>query len=217
MAESPSARAPRGPRPRRGDPQQTRRRLLAAGAQAFRESGYAGTDSNKIARAAGYAPGTFYKHFESKKAIFLAVYEEWVSQEWRAVGAALSEPGTALQRAQRIASLVLAHHRQWHGFRASLRALVAVDDEVKRFYRAQRKRQLTMLKDLLPPNSARPSAREEHALLLFTLERAADALADGEAAALGLRPTNLQALLVQLIAAQLRRNRPGEAIFERNR
>ncbi len=50
----------------------TRDRLVAAAARAFNRAGYHGTDSNRIARAAGYAPATFYKHFADKRAIFVA-------------------------------------------------------------------------------------------------------------------------------------------------
>jgi AcrR family transcriptional regulator len=57
------------------DPQESRRALLKAAAKIFNSEGYFATDSNRIARAAGYAPGTFYTHFADKRAIFLAVYE----------------------------------------------------------------------------------------------------------------------------------------------
>src|SRR5690606_17709581 len=59
------ARAAEG-RPRRGTPDGTRERLIAAAAEVINRDGYFGTDSNAIARAAGYSPATFYKHFEDK-------------------------------------------------------------------------------------------------------------------------------------------------------
>jgi AcrR family transcriptional regulator len=62
-------------------------RLVAAGANEFNRVGYGGTDSNRIARAAGYAPGTFYKHFADKRDVFLAAYEAWVTAEWNTIGA----------------------------------------------------------------------------------------------------------------------------------
>ena len=40
------------PRPRRGSPDETRARLVAAAAAVFNQEGYDGTDSNKLARAA---------------------------------------------------------------------------------------------------------------------------------------------------------------------
>ena len=50
-------------RPKRGQSADTRERLVAAAAAVFNRDGYHGTDSNRLARAAGYAPATFYKHF----------------------------------------------------------------------------------------------------------------------------------------------------------
>lgn len=188
----------RDERPRRGAPAETRARLLAAAAETFEAVGYTGTDSNRIARAAGYAPGTFYKHFPDKRAIFLAVYDEWVAREWAEVGQALVEPGTARARAERIVDLVLAHHRRWSTVRASLRALVAVDEVAREAYRGSRRRQLAAMARLGGPD---PRRREADALLLFTVERAADALADGEARALGLRPAEVRARLVEMVAA----------------
>ena len=58
-------------------PSSTRERLVEAAADAFNAHGFHGTDTNKIARAAGFAPQTFYRHFEDKLAIFIAVYEAW--------------------------------------------------------------------------------------------------------------------------------------------
>jgi hypothetical protein len=62
--------------------------------------------------------------------------------------------------------------------------LVAQDAEVRAFYRVQRRRQLDALRAL---RRAAPSAasRAADAHLLYALERACDALADGEARALG--------------------------------
>ena len=67
---------------RNRQPNKTRDALLEAAARIFNSAGYHGTDSNRIAREAGYAPGTFYVHFADKLAIFLEVYEGWVSTEW---------------------------------------------------------------------------------------------------------------------------------------
>jgi AcrR family transcriptional regulator len=186
------------PRPRRGAPEETRERLVRAAAEAFNADGYDGTDSNRIAREAGYSPGTFYKHFADKREAFLAVYEEWVAREWRVVTATVAQPAPAAERAERIVDSFLEHHRRWRGFRASLRALVATDPEVRDFYRAQRRKQLELLARLGAKGS-----READALLLFTLERTADAFAEKEPEALRLRPEALHALVVGLVAARL--------------
>lgn len=190
-------------RPVRGTPEETRARLVAAAAEVFERDGYTGTDSNRLARAAGYAPGTFYKHFADKRELFLAVYEEWVTREWAALApffaAFSSSRGGRGPRsvAASIVDVVLEHHRRFRGLRASLRALVATDDTVRAFYQAQRTRQLEWL------GQRRAARRVADALALFTLERAADALADGEAEALGLPAVELRAALIDLVEQQL--------------
>src|SRR5215467_13204038 len=81
-------------RPLRGVPHETRSRLVAAAAEVFNQSGFYGTDSNRIAQSAGYSTGVFYKHFSDKREIFLAVYERWSLAEWEQVTAILAAGGT---------------------------------------------------------------------------------------------------------------------------
>src|ERR1700749_1990478 len=76
-------------------PEETRSRLVAAAGKLFNSVGYFGTDSNRIARAAGYAPGTFYVHFADKREIFLEVYRGWVASEWQAIAAVIAPEQTA--------------------------------------------------------------------------------------------------------------------------
>src|SRR6185295_8147888 len=96
-------------------------------------------------RAAGYAPGTFYKHFADKRELLLAAYESWVTTEWAAVGAMLAQGGEREDVARHLVEMVLRLHRRWRGLRASLRALIADDPEARAFYRKQRRRQLDLL------------------------------------------------------------------------
>jgi len=160
---------------------------VEAAAAVFNRDGYHGTDSNRLARAAGYAPATFYKHFPDKRTILLAAYEDWVTAEWQAIGTTLADPASAAERAERIVAFVLEHHRRWKGLRASLRALVATDAVVRRFHRAQRRRQLELLARMRGRRGrAEASARVDDAIMLFTLERTLDAVAEGETADLGL-------------------------------
>jgi AcrR family transcriptional regulator len=180
-------RALRAGRPRRGTPEATRTRLVAAAADVFNRDGYHGTDSNRIARAAGYAAGTFYKHFADKREILLAAYEAWVGVEWEAVANELAGGGGREEIAARIVEWVLRHHLRWRGLRASLAALVAEDAGARRFHREQRRRQLRLLRALRRNAGAAPRSAETDAVLLFTLERVCDAVATGEAGELGLR------------------------------
>src|SRR5580693_492294 len=128
---SSAAKSPTRTKPERHrQPVETRRALVEAAARIFNSAGYHGTDSNRIAREAGYAPGTFYVHFADKLAIFLAVYEGWVSTEWTSIEAILKSGGTARELRKRLSRAVLEHHRKWRTFRASLRALSATDERV---------------------------------------------------------------------------------------
>lgn len=185
-------------RPRRGDPTETRRRLVAAAAVAFDRDGFAGTDSNRIAKEAGYSPGTFYKHFEDKHAAFVAVYEDWVRTEWAAIDRLWLEPGPELARA--LTATVVDLHKRWRGIRRSLRTLVAEDGRIRRAYLASRARQLEGLEAL----GAGEHSRAENAAFLYTIERIADAIADGEPKALGFEEAELQGVLIDLIGARVR-------------
>lgn len=60
---------------------ETRAKLIGAAVKEFNQRGYFGTDTNKIARRAGFAPQTFYRWFRDKTEIFLAVYRLWEEQE----------------------------------------------------------------------------------------------------------------------------------------
>jgi AcrR family transcriptional regulator len=66
-----AADAPDG-RPLRADAVRNREKVLQAARQAFAESGY-GVPLDEIASRAGVGPGTVYRHFPSKEALFEAV------------------------------------------------------------------------------------------------------------------------------------------------
>ena len=59
-------------RPLRADAVRNREKVLQAARQAFAESGY-GVPLDEIASRAGVGPGTVYRHFPSKEALFEAV------------------------------------------------------------------------------------------------------------------------------------------------
>jgi AcrR family transcriptional regulator len=59
-------------RPRRADARRNRDRVLAAAQDAFAAAG-SGASLDEIARLAGVGPGTVYRHFPTKEALFEAV------------------------------------------------------------------------------------------------------------------------------------------------
>jgi AcrR family transcriptional regulator len=154
------------------DPAATRARLLAAASREFNTRGYFGTDTNRIARRAGFAPQTFYRHFEDKIAIFLAVYDAWWRGESAALGEALARPRSAAAAAR----IVIAFHTDWRIFRRALRHLAIAEPRVRKARAAARSEQIARQR-------ARAGTRRSEADMLGALlaaERLCDAVADGE-------------------------------------
>jgi AcrR family transcriptional regulator len=178
-------------------PHETRARLLTAAADLFNREGFYGTDSNKIARAAGYSTGVFYKHFKDKREIFLAAYEQWSIAEWTQVTAVLAAGGSERQLARRLVLMFVKAHTEWRGLLASLRQLVVTDRTVCRFHRRQRKRQLEWMATLRAQRRLRARRPEEDLVYLWTTERAFDAIAQGEVRDLGLDRTLVIDALVE--------------------
>jgi len=188
---------------RHRQPTETRRALIEAAARIFNSTGYHGTDSNRIAREVGYAPGTFYVHFVDKLAIFLEVYETWVSAEWSSIEAILKSGRPARAIRNRLSRAVLEHHRKWRTFRASLRALSATDARVHAARVASRDRQIeTMTRLIRARNTPVPSRARMLAQLLFA-EGLCDAVADGDAKSLGIRDEEIVRLLEESSRALL--------------
>src|SRR5882757_7769152 len=97
----------------------TTERLVEAALAEFNARGYGGTDTNKIARRAGFAPQTFYRWFNDKVEIFIQVYDLWQREEFAKVGILLAKnAGDA-----RMARAVVSHHKAYLLFRRSLRQL----------------------------------------------------------------------------------------------
>jgi AcrR family transcriptional regulator len=157
--------------------------------------GYHGTDTNRIAIAAGYTPGTFYTHFEDKRAIFLEVYRRWLDDEIAAVAVVLDSEEPS--RRVRLARVVLEHHRKWRIFRASLRALYATDPVVREARLAERSRQLDLT--LARQGRKGKQARAEILAAMLIAEALADSIADGDVAALGVREADLFRILTENI------------------
>jgi len=191
-------------RPLRGSPEETRERLIDAAGRCFNREGYHGTDSNEIAKAAGYSPGTFYKHFEDKRAVFLAVYQQWSTAEWKAVNEALAGKKSATETATALVDLTIQFHVEWAGIRASLIELVLTDRVVRQFYREQRRRQLDLIAKLRGQFGAPARSREEDAIHLYTTERVYDAIAHGEPEVLGLKVAAMRQAMIELVLGMLR-------------
>jgi AcrR family transcriptional regulator len=190
-------------RRRKREPAHSRKALMEAAARLFNTAGYLGTDSNRIARAAGYAPATFYTHFPDKLAIFLEVYTAWVDGEEAALAATLQAGGSPGALPMRLAKTILDHHRKWRVFRASLRALYATDDQVHRVRLAQRKRQIESMAALVRRAGRPAPGRARMLALLLSFEVLCDAVADRDAKALGVSQAEILAVLAAEIKSLL--------------
>jgi AcrR family transcriptional regulator len=152
---------------------QGRENLLEAAQSEFEEHGYDGTNSNAIAKRAGYAPQTFYRHFDDKRAIFLAVYHQWAAAEVHDVSVA----GTP----EAITDALIRHHRTHKMFRRSLRALTVSDPAIGGARANARLDQMAALTKQLGI-LANPQSFGS----ILKIERLCDAIADGEFTACGI-------------------------------
>jgi AcrR family transcriptional regulator len=190
-------RVKRTARPR--NPAATREALIDAAAAIFRREGYFATDSNAIARAAGYAPASFYKHFAGKPAVLMAVYERYRAAEWDGLSAAVSgaRPGPA--SIVKALSFLEGFHAEWATFRTALRMVALMDDGAGRAVREARVQQLEALARLTGV-----SAKTHHAALLTILaltERYADLALEAES--LGVKRQDLRQSVTKAVAALL--------------
>ncbi|HEY2661473.1 MAG TPA: helix-turn-helix domain-containing protein [Caulobacteraceae bacterium] len=166
--------------------------LVEAAAAEFRERGFDGTDSNKIARRAGFAPQTFYRWFKDKTEIFVAVYRAWEEEERRFVGDLVRrQAGDAA-----VIEAAVKHHRDYLHFRRSLRTLSLQDPVVRKARAESRLRQVERIERA----SAGDLTRDDIAVRLLELERLSDALAEGEIADMGLDEGAARRRLLQILA-----------------
>jgi AcrR family transcriptional regulator len=107
-----------------------KRQLLEHAKELFVTLGYQNTTTEKIAQAAGVTEPVLYRHFESKKALFLEVLQEIRAAtltRWRTETADLVDP---LARLHAIADMYLDTTReQARAFRIMHRTLIEAADE----------------------------------------------------------------------------------------
>jgi AcrR family transcriptional regulator len=170
-------------------PEKTREALIKAAWSEFEDAGFDGTNTNRIAARAGFAPQTFYRHFENKTEIFLAVYERWVEEEQEAL--------KDVREASRAAGVIVRHHRRSLNFRRALRALSVSDPAVRRARAQSRKSQIETLKGRFP--HLQKTGDADLAARLLLVERLSDACAEGELADLGLSAAAAEKQLADLL------------------
>ena len=86
----------------------TRQRLVRAALELFTTQGYHVTTTAQIARKAGVAEGTIYKHFESKQHLMNELYRGAARWACRAAEEADGSPGSVRDRLQALAHRLVA-------------------------------------------------------------------------------------------------------------
>ena len=94
MADADGRRG-RGPSPHKTA--QTRQAVAHAALELFIEQGYRGTPVSDVAKRAGVAKGTVYRHFEDKQALFAAVISDVLDHRVAALKAAEPDEGESLR------------------------------------------------------------------------------------------------------------------------
>ena len=181
------------------DPQSPRRtrqgtaeKLVRSAASEFNQHGFLGTDTNRIARRAGFAPQTFYRWFDDKTEIFIKVYERWQHEEASMLQRLLAKDASDT----RLVQAVVTHHRRFRIFRRSLRQMSIEDDMVRKARAASRLNQIEQIRKW---NPAQPASTADLAVALFKIERLADALAEGEFDDMGIDRTAPETELALLL------------------
>jgi AcrR family transcriptional regulator len=181
-----------GPKPKRKRPSaDTGKLLLKAAAAEFNQRGYDGTDSNRIARRAGFAPQTFYRWYKDKEEIFIEVYREWQSSEAQAIGSLLQVDADDAA----LVDACVGYHESYRKFRRSLRQLSYERPRVRAARAESRAKQVAFIQQWYP--HLHDDAVVATALL--QIERLSDALAEGEFRDLSLPDGAARAELARII------------------
>jgi AcrR family transcriptional regulator len=170
----------------------TAKRIVNAAMTEFCECGYFATDSNKIARRAGFAPQTFYRWFQDKTEVFLAAYKQWSDHEIQLL--AMLPLGTL--SSEQIIDIVVRHHREYLLFRRSLRQLSVEHPAVRQARAENRLQQLAFFQSRLEHGE---NNKAEIATTMLQIERLADALAEDEFVDLGVQENDVRLTMKNLV------------------
>ncbi len=107
-----------------------REQLLDSAARLFAERGYSGATTSELAKAAGVTEPIIYRHFESKRDLFVALIErsgEQTIEQWTAHLASADSPAERLRRLIGANPMVMDSGRGL--YRVIVQAMTAIEDE----------------------------------------------------------------------------------------
>lgn len=167
--------------------------LIAAAMLEFSEHGFYGTDSNKIARRAGFSPQTFYRWFKDKSDIFIAVYRSWEEEERTTLDALIARGASTAK----IVDAIIQHHRDHLLFRRSLRQMSLEDANVRQARAESRLRQTQRILDWKGLSAGK---RNAVFITLLQIERLADAAAERELEDAGISVSGLKSVMAEMLS-----------------
>ena len=188
---------------------QTRQDLLDAAARVIARRGFTGASVEAVSEEAGFSTGAVYSNFESKEALFLALYEERIERRRRELREAVvgaGGGGAGLVAAAEDVSAMLGRERDWFLLYFEFALHAARNPTFARRFKAVREEGLAELAEGLsaglehagidPPIAARDLAR---AIRAFSYGLALDGLVDG-----GGKPEALFGPILELIFRGMR-------------
>jgi AcrR family transcriptional regulator len=117
-----------------------RQRLLEAARGIFERDGFHAARIVDVANAAGVGIGTFYRHFESKGALFRAVISDAFDEIYVGGSTRTAEPADAAGAIELANARFLAQYRQEAPMHSLLEQLAPIDDACRDLYLSGRKR-----------------------------------------------------------------------------
>jgi AcrR family transcriptional regulator len=131
----------------------TRARILRAAEELFTRGGYDGTSVHDVASRAAVGVGTVYHHFPDKRAILLALVDEWGDRVERLLG---EDPRGAIERALRRG---FERQRKEPSLYVVVLALADRDPEVRRRYHRIEQAQIERLREFIEFGQRRGAMR----------------------------------------------------------
>ncbi|MBU1152553.1 TetR/AcrR family transcriptional regulator [bacterium] len=116
--------------------QERTEQILQAAMAIFSRDGYHKADVDEIAVTAGVGKGTIYRHFESKKGLFLAVVEWGISKMKDAIMEAIKSIDSPIERTTQAISTYLKFFETHRGFyRVLIQEVTDFREEVGKIFR----------------------------------------------------------------------------------